>query len=143
MRLQYSIILPTCNRVSLVSSFLKSIEQQTMLPSEVVVIDQSDDEETKDLFEQWSPQKGSIKKKYVHSKIKSLILARHAGLDACGQTGLVAFLDDDITLDPLFCEEIVKIFTKDKEGKFAGGMGTVDGWEYRKKPFQTFFFDAS
>ncbi len=132
----YSIILPTLNRPELVKNLLSSIEQQTLLPAAIVVVDQSDNHLTRDIFNAWNhPQ---INKTYIHRQVKSLILARHAGLDAC-ETDLVAFLDDDITLDPLFCESIVKVFMDDRIEKYAGGMGTIQGWNYRPKPFQAFF----
>ncbi len=137
--LRYSLILPTCNRFQLIPQFLQSVEKQTILPYEVIVIDQSDDKKTQNIFEEWNPPRGNIKKKYVHRKIKSLILARHIGIDSCDDTDLVVFFDDDITLDYLFCEEILKVFEKDTQCQYAGGMGTVDGWVYRRKPFQAFF----
>ena len=133
----YSIILPTLNRAALVRNFLTYVEKQTVLPGEVIVVDQSDDRATRDVFEAWNPP--GIVKKYIHREIKSLILARHAGLDECGETDLVAFLDDDITLNPRFCEEIIRVFRGDRDGVYAGGMGTVHGWAYHPRPFQSFF----
>ncbi len=133
----YSIVLPTLNRAKLVKNSLACFEEQTILPYEVIIVDQSDDHDTRDIFSVWDPP--GIKKKYIHREVKSLILARHAGLDATDETDLVAFFDDDITLDPSFCEEIVKVFASDQAHRYAGGMGTVAGWKYRPKPFQTFF----
>ena len=133
----YSVILPTLNRPELVRNLLSSIEKQTILPDEIIVVDQSDNKATCDILNAWNH--GKIKKKYIHRQVKSLILARHAGLDACDKTDLVAFFDDDITLDPLFSENIIKVFIDDSKEKYAGGMGTVQGWSYRPKPFQAFF----
>lgn len=133
----YSIIIPTLNRAVLVRNLLACIEKQTVLPYEVIIVDQSDDCAARDIFEAWNPP--GIIKKYIFREVKSLILARHAGLDACAETDLVAFFDDDITLDPRFCEEIVKVFYEDRDGAYAGGMGAVDGWAYRFKPLQHFF----
>jgi GT2 family glycosyltransferase len=132
-------MLPTCNRAKLAAQFLRSVERQTALPYEIIVVDQSDDWSTRDVFDRWDVCGNIIRKKYIHREIKSLILARHVGLDACADTDLVVFFDDDITLDSLFCEEIIKVFEQDPDGKFAGGMGTVKGWGFQPKPFQAFF----
>lgn len=134
----YSIILPTLNRAALVRNFLDCVETQTVLPYEVIVVDQSDNFATRDVFEAWSLPLGIVKK-YIHRKVKSLILARNAGLDACGETDLVVFFDDDVTVEARFCEEMVKVFCEDRFNAYAGGMGTVHGWPYRFKPFQILF----
>ena len=135
--LTYSIILPTCNRASLVKEFLKSVDVQGQKPLELILVDQSDSEETKKVFDQWDP--AGIQKKYIYNEVKSLILARNAGIKACAQTDLIAFFDDDILLDLKFCEEVVRVFEADKQEVYAGGMGTVDQWNYKAKPFQAFF----
>lgn len=134
----YSIILPTLNRAALVKDFLACVEKQTLLPEEVIVVDQGDNCATRDLFEGWNPS--GIAKKYVYREVKSLILARNAGLDACTHTDLVVFFDDDVAMEAQFCEEMVKVFQNDANGIYAGGMGAVHGWAYRPKPFQFFFF---
>ncbi len=137
MRLTYAVLLPTCNRAGLVEEFLRSLEQQSYPPAEVVVIDQSDDDATQHVFEQWNP--AGVAKKYIHRKVKSLILARNAALNVCGAVDLVVFLDDDIELDPQFCRQIVQIFEADHDSRYAGGMGRVDGWPSQFKPLQAFF----
>ncbi len=136
-QLSFSLILPTCNRAELVKQFLESVSKQIVHPLEVIVVDQSDSPATKDIFDAWNVP--GVSKKYIYNQVKFLILARHRGLDACASTDLVAFLDDDVVLDPAFCKEIVQVFEKDVEGRFAGGMGAVDGWDSHSKPFQAFF----
>jgi len=134
---QYSIILPTCNRSELVCQFLDSVQKQTRLPYEVVVVDQSDDTRTKEVFDSWICD--HVKKKYIHRTVKSLILARNIGIDACDETDLVVFLDDDILLSTKFCEEVVLIFEGDTQGRYAAGMGTVDNLRHKSKLLQAFF----
>lgn len=136
--LTHSILIPTCNRPGFVKSLLSSIDSQTRSPAEVVIIDQSDDDKTKHVFEAWVP-KGNVQKKYIFNKIKSLILARNTGIDAAGDFDLVAFIDDDVKLKPNFTEEIVKVFEQDAEEKFAGGMGTFEGAQTKRHLLQQTF----
>ncbi|MBF0618899.1 MAG: glycosyltransferase family 2 protein [Candidatus Omnitrophica bacterium] len=135
--LSYSLIIPTLNRPELLKKLLSSIARQSRLPSEIVLVDQSDDELTREAFERW--QMPGVDKKYLPREVKSLVLARNAGIDACGKADLVAFLDDDITLDPNFCEELVLVLEKDTARVYAGGMGCVACWDRRPKLFQAFF----
>ncbi len=136
--LSYSVLLPTLNRPDLIRRFLKSLEVQTRPPKEVVLVDQSDDEKTKEVFHNWNPI--NIEKKYMHIVTKSLLLSRNAALDNCTNTDLVCFLDDDLILKPDYCEHIIHAFENDTDEKYAAGMGTIIGWEYKSKPFQTIFF---
>ncbi len=136
-QLTFSLILPTCNRAELVKQFLESLSKQIVYPLEVIVVDQSDGPATKNIFDAWNVP--GVSKKYIYNQVKSLILARHKGMDACASSDLVVFFDDDIVLDPAFCKEIVQVFEKDVEGRFAGGMGAVDGWSSHSKPLQVFF----
>ncbi|MCC6278778.1 MAG: glycosyltransferase family 2 protein [Oligoflexia bacterium] len=137
-KLTYSILVPTCNRPELMERFLKSVSAQSRKPDEVVVIDQSDDGKTKGVFEAWNAP--GVKKTYLHRTVKSLILARNAGIDASGAYDLVCFFDDDIVLEPEFCERMVERFEHDVEGRFAGGMGTMVGTPKRNAWIQKIFF---
>lgn len=137
-QLTYSILIPTCNRAAILARMLASIKTQTRLPNEVVIIDQSDGDDTRKLFEAWKCE--GIAKKYIYRSVKSLILARNAGIDGSAEVDLVSFIDDDVVLQPRFCEELVKVFEADVEKKYAGGMGTIEGARFRTKPLQRFFF---
>lgn len=78
------MILPTCDRASLVKEFLGTIDQQRRRPTELILVDQSDDDSTKKVFDDWPSQ--GIHKKYIHRDVKSLILARNAGIEASDNT---------------------------------------------------------
>jgi len=106
-------------------------------PYELILVDQSDDVSTRQVLDDWASE--GIQKKYIHREVRSLILARNAGIEASENTDLIAFFDDDILLNQEFCEEVVKVFENDMEQVYAGGMGTVDQWEYKSKPLQSFF----
>lgn len=136
-KLSFSLLIPTLNRPDYLKRILGTISNQTRKPDEVVIIDQSDGPESREVFEQWNPPE--IRKVYVHRKVKSLILARHQGIDVSGQVDLVAFFDDDIVPRVNFCEELVSVFERDPERRFAGGMGTIEGSRFRLRPFQRFF----
>lgn len=137
--LDYAVLFPTLNRPHFVKRFLDSLDQQTRQPVEFVLVDQSDDDSTQKVFEKWEPKNPNLKKVYLHRKIKSLILSRNAALDAVSDVDLICFLDDDLVLKPEFCERLVTVFERDTQSQYAGGMGTVVPWHYRKNPLQGIF----
>ena len=91
-----TVIIPTLNRPQLVKKCLDSVRQQTLQPAEIVIVDQSDNEDTKKLFE--SMDFPGVRKIHAQQKVKSLILARNRGLDEAGDTSYICFLDDDIQI---------------------------------------------
>lgn len=120
-----AVLMPTLNRPQNVKVFLGSLMMQTVLPQKVIVVDQSDDDLTQQLFEAY-PLK-NIEKIYVRQLEKSLIKARNNALDYSGSVDYVCFFDDDIVLYPDYFEKILKVFEQDKSGKYAAGMGTMEG----------------
>ncbi len=134
----YSVLVPTLNRPDRLLRMLDSVAKQTVQPIEVVIIDQSDTDSTKIAFEGWNPP--GIKKKYIHRKVKGLIPARNAGLDACANDAdVISFFDDDLILMPDFSEHILRVFEADTQGVYGGAMGTIQGYSYKWRPLEKFF----
>lgn len=119
-----TIIVPTLNRAQFLNGFLNSLMRQTLKPTALVIVDQSDKNDTKELFQQ--SNLGTIQKIYVHQKIKSLLKARNNGLDHCPGEDYICFFDDDITMEPNYLEILAGKLEADKENKFAGAMGTME-----------------
>ena len=132
-----TVIVPTLNRPSLVKKCLESVAKQTLQPTECVIVDQSDNEDTKKLLEEMDMK--NIQKIHVKQKIKSLLLARNRGLDEAGDTEYICFLDDDIQIYPNYLEILAKRLEEDREKKYAGGMGTYDVLNWRRDYFAEFF----
>ena len=62
-KLEYSVLVPTLNRPALMLRMLRSLESQNRRPAEVIIVDQSDNEDTHSAFESWNPQ--GIRKIYL------------------------------------------------------------------------------
>lgn len=120
---QISVIIPTLNRPEDLDRCLASIMTQTMLPSEVIVVDQSDDERTRDLVENYRQKSGQGLPDFVYAHLeqKSSARARNHGIKlAAGD--FVGFIDDDIILDPQYFENIIKYFNDPLVGGVAGNV---------------------
>lgn len=83
-----SVIIPTYNRYSLLQRALESIYNQSLLPQEVIVIDDGSDDETQKI------QKDFPLIKYIFQENQGVSSARNKGL-ASSTSSWIAFLDSD------------------------------------------------
>lgn len=97
-----SIIIPTKNRTPDLEATIESILRQTVLPLELIIIDQSNEKS----FGKTVP----FPLKYIHDpKLSGASTARNAGMNrATGDVWL--FLDDDVILEPNFIEELLAAY---------------------------------
>lgn len=111
--MEVSIVIPTKNRVDDLQELLQVLMSQTMLPKQIIIVDDSDGDETRKLVEQKQGDflsKG-IFLKYLrgNKKKKSISAARNIG--TANSTGdIVCFLDDDVILADNFILEIVRVY---------------------------------
>ncbi|OGR85667.1 MAG: hypothetical protein A2901_07835 [Elusimicrobia bacterium RIFCSPLOWO2_01_FULL_54_10] len=143
--MKISVIIATLNRAADLRKALESILSQTEPPFEVLVIDQSVDEETCLLAEELkeSALSKKIYLRYIRQSEKSLVKARNRGiLLAAGE--IISFLDDDIVLFSDYFAHINQAFEADS--KLAGVSGNVivrsklEGTKWRlRKALMEFF----
>jgi GT2 family glycosyltransferase len=110
--MQVSIIIPTYNRVKDLEETLDSIIIQTILPKEIIIVDDSNNDKIENFieFEKNEFEGKEILLKYVRNKKeKSLTIARNVGIE--NATGdILLFLDDDVVLDKDYISEILIIY---------------------------------
>jgi glycosyltransferase involved in cell wall biosynthesis len=145
-----SVVIPTMNRAQDLKNALESIMRQTMLPTEVIVVDQSVDGRTKQVISEMAARYTAIHFEYAYQKEKSTVKARNRGI-ALAKSDVVCFIDDDIVLFEDYFEQINRYF---EENPAVGGlMGNVVvdrelkglKWELRKFMLRLFLinnFDA-
>src|SRR5438477_2441670 len=95
-----SVVVPTRNRAPDMAKLLRSLAEQTRLPDQVVVVDQSAGGETHALAPESLGPVLFARCTYLHSSsIRGVSAARNAGIDA-SSGDVVVFLDDDTVLVP-------------------------------------------
>src|SRR3989344_2734900 len=112
-----SVIIPTINRIGDLKITLESFYDKIEYLKEVIIVDQSHDDKTKKYIL-------SLKNKkifYIKSKIPSLTSARNLGVKRA-KGKIVGFLDDDVTLDKQYFEEIIEVFNNNSK------VNGVSGW---------------
>jgi len=107
----FTAVIPTLNRPIDLGHAVVSILSQTVLPDELLIVDQSVDDQS--LRQVMSLMQGydSIKLNYIHdATISGLVDAKRVATN-CAIGDIVCFLEDDIVLENDFIEQILKGFT--------------------------------
>jgi glycosyltransferase involved in cell wall biosynthesis len=108
--MKISVIFPTYQRVHDLERALDSLLEQTLLPFETIVVDQSDDEETKKLCNK-DIYINQLNMKYLYSDCKSPPKAKQIGMEHLSlKTDAFVFFDDDVKLEPNYLEEVANFF---------------------------------
>lgn len=115
-----TVAVPTCNRADDVSQLLDSLSRVRYPSWEVLLIDQSDDGETRLLANAWSILIPSVV--YMRLAEKNASAARNLAI-ACGSGDVLAFIDDDCTVQPDWLTRINEAFHEDPEASVI--FGTV------------------
>lgn len=136
--MKISVIIPTLNRPEILNETLDSILKQSILPSEVVIIDQSDDELTERVCRRYPIVR------YLHTSEKSSTHARNKGIKESNGEILV-FLDDDVSLLPGYFENALNGFQiKPEAAAFCGNLINMPSFGQLGNYLRKFFlFDHS
>jgi glycosyltransferase involved in cell wall biosynthesis len=133
--LTISVIIPTKNRPADLTLTVKTLFQQTVLPRELIIIDQSASDESRCRIDQVFSDgileiQSRVRLRYVHdSSLPGLTWARNRAMKiADGDIWL--FLDDDVSLDQNFLAEILAAY--EQHPQFDGVSGIVTN--YRLPP---------
>ena len=122
--MQVSVIIPTYNRPNDLRTVLNSIIIQTVLPKEVIIVDDSSNEDVKSVCTEMKDrlQEKNIDILYVRNeKERSLTIARNIGIEHCTED-IILFLDDDVILDKKYIETILKVYEENPNALGVQGM---------------------
>jgi glycosyltransferase involved in cell wall biosynthesis len=122
------IVIATYNRPEPLSTCLSSINAQSILPGESIIVDCSEGCETRDMID---GLRGSLQYecRYLRSAVASAAEQRNLGAEIVS-SDLILFLDDDVILEPDFVHGIVKAFQSRVDGRLAGVSGTITNQVY-------------
>jgi len=124
-----AVVIPTKNRSYQLQDAVRSVFRQTVLPSQIVVVDQSRDATGRRLVEEAlaaAPQevRQTVTLDYVlDSTIPGLTWARNLGKERVSGADIMLFMDDDEDLEPNYIEEILVAYRRLPDA--AGIAGVV------------------
>ena len=117
-----SVVTPTLDRPAEVAELLTSLGRQTLLPTELVLVDGAaeDDRRTEDIVERHRTVLPFACTYHRHGG--GTAIQRNVGIDA--STGdLVAFVDDDVRLEPDFFAVLARLFAADRRNEIGAIVG--------------------
>lgn len=119
----FSAVIPTRNRPNDLVKAVISICYQTKPPDELIIVDQSVDDQSRILVEKQMLKFESIKLIYIHdSLISGLVDAKRVAAERA-RGDIVCFLEDDVILEPEFIEQIELGFINQPE--MVGCCGVI------------------
>lgn len=104
--LSISVVIPTLNRDKTLKETLASFLSGESVPKQIVIVDQSNDNKTKELV--LSESRSEVHFTYIHLEKPSSTMARNIGLAACSQEYII-FSDDDINI---YSDTLQKVYTR-------------------------------
>jgi GT2 family glycosyltransferase len=114
--LRVSVIIATKNRASDLAKMIDSLLKQTILPAELILVDQSRERTFQDQI--------PIRLKYIHApELGGAAEARNVAMNKARED-IWLFLDDDVVLEPTFIEELLNAY----HAGVAGVSGVVTNY---------------
>lgn len=98
-----SIVIPIYNRASLIERTLRSVAASTMLPHDLILVDNGSTDQSAEICRRWAALHSSagFRVTVLSADRKGASVARNVGLQACS-TEFVYFFDSDDLFDPAF-----------------------------------------
>ncbi len=126
-----AIVIPTRNRPDDLRATVNTLLVQTVLPRQVIIVDQSPLDSGRAIAELFAGASERVRQqvtlKYIHDPaISGAATARNEALRHC-HCDVVLFLDDDVELEADFVETLLQAYAEDRE--VAGVSGIITNWE--------------
>lgn len=142
----FTLIICTYRRSQPLLKLLLSVKHQTLYPNEILIVDGSPDDFTKEMLTQNSFQ--NLKYFKVDENDRGLTKQRNYGIARVEEASeVVCFLDDDTVLESNYFEEIIKTYKLFPEALGVGGYITNEtNWtkttsDYKAK-VNEFYYDG-
>jgi glycosyltransferase involved in cell wall biosynthesis len=117
---KYSMLMPVLNEAFTIDKVLQSIEQQTYLPDEVVIVDGGSNDKTIENIEQYQ-KNSSLNIVVVLSPVKNLGYQRNLSVETA-KNNLVLNIDAGIELDKNFATNMLGPFLEYEDIDLVGGI---------------------
>jgi len=108
MSVPISVIIPTYNRANLLIRCLDLVVNQTLEPSEVIIVDDGSTDNTKEIIDRYKNRIKGLR--YIYQNNQGESCARNKGL-INARYSYIAFLDSDDEWLPNHLEEAIKAFS--------------------------------
>ncbi|TRX20935.1 glycosyltransferase family 2 protein [Flavobacterium franklandianum] len=119
--MKFSLIICTYMRPESVLQLLQSVQEQTLYPDEILIIDGSTNSQTATILKENKFE--NLHYFAVPPEHRGLTKQRNYGVKKAGSAmKVIAFLDDDTVLSTNYFEEIIKTFEDNQDVSGVGGV---------------------
>ncbi len=143
---KFSLIICTYLRANPLLNLLESVKNQSLYPNEILIIDGSNNDETKLMLENHSFK--NLGYYQVTTENRGLTKQRNFGIDKVSEwSEIVCFLDDDTNLDINYFSELLQTYLQYPDALGVGGyINNETKWvevdkNYRSKSSE-FYYDG-
>lgn len=127
-----SIVIPTFNRAPELEINLEHLSKLKSKPFEVLLVDQSTDNNTKKAYLKYKKKLKILK--YLRSEKPSIAIAKNVGLrNSSKKTKIILFLDDDAYVGENYIDEIIGAYNRHPEASGIYGEEEIYKSENIKK----------
>jgi GT2 family glycosyltransferase len=142
--MNFTLIICTYMRSQSLLKLMQSVELQKLYPNEILIIDGSNNEETKQILKVNLFK--NIKYFKVNESERGLTKQRNFGINLVSEKSkIVCFLDDDIILTPSYFEELINTYSIKTDALAVGGyISNEVKWQLSdyKSNLSKFYFDG-
>ena len=120
-----SIIIPTMNRPEVLENIcLPSLAVQSFRDFEVIVWDASDNDQSQIVVNEFLEKYRDLSIRYFSAPRRGLTSQRNDAVKFA-KGDIILFIDDDVSLEPNFLEELLKVYNSDKQKIIGGAQGVI------------------
>jgi len=129
-----SLIICTYKRNQSIKRLIISIKKCTVKPDDILIIDASNDIQIKDLINSIDLTGINVRYYFVSEEQRGLTKQRNLGVyNLPVETDIVAFLDDDLVVEPDYFEKILETYNIYPDAIGVGGIDLNNNNYFRKK----------
>ncbi len=133
----FSVVIPTYNRLDCLRDVLMALESQTLLPIEVIVVDDGSERDTAEFLDAWAGGVGNFTRRACRQENRGPATARNRGVaEASGD--YVVFIGDDTIPDSAFLFVHHEAHCEQGPGNAIVGYTDWDRETIRVTPFMDF-----
>ena len=144
MALPFSLVVCTYMRAEALIKLLGSVEKQTLYPDEIIIVDGSLNDETKEAL--IGKNYKNIRYYLVGTDLRGLTKQRNFGITKIARaSAIVCFLDDDVILESDYFEVLLSSYKTHPKALAIGGYITNEvNWNIAtgKKDKDSFYYDG-
>ena len=129
-----SLCIPTFNRAVLLQKTLESVARQTVLPHEVIVVDNASTDNTSQVVKRYE----KYKFRYIQNKTNIGMAGNFNQCIAAATGDYLAFLHSDDLIAPTWHEEFLKAIATKRADIYTSSLCTIDETEKLGFVFRTF-----